>query len=109
EPLLETDAPPGVELVLNRAADGPLLLHLLNLYVASEHIDTHAVPRLADIQVHLNEKRLGLIDNVLIAPPVECVSISRERAGWASITVPSLAVHRTLVLEGKKAELASFS
>jgi hypothetical protein len=98
EPLVQTDAPAGVELVLNRATDGRLLLHLLNLYVASEHIDTQAVPRLADIHLQLNEARLGSIGSASTAPPLQRVRISRERPGWASITVPSLAIHQVVVV-----------
>jgi hypothetical protein len=100
--LLETDAPAGVELVVNEAADGRLLVHLLNQYVASEHVDTGAGPVLAPIRLELNERRLGEITRAWIAPPLTNVTISRQRPGWATVLVPDLAIHKVVVLERQR-------
>jgi hypothetical protein len=100
EPLLRTDAPPGVELVLNRAPDGRLLLHLLNNYVASEYVSAgEAAPRLAPIRVDVNETRLGPMASAAVGPPEALLPISRrELPGWASVTAPSLQIHQTITL-----------
>ncbi len=100
EPLLDTDAPPGVELVLNRTRDGRLLLHLLNNYVFSEHLGTHDAPRLAELHVALNESRVGPIGSASVAPPEQPLTIDHQlRPGWSSLTLPPFAIHQVLILQ----------
>ena len=91
---------PVVELVLNRTPDGRLLLHLLNHYVASDFVShtTAAAPRLAPIQLELNETRLGTINNASAGPPHTTLVIDRRQPGWATLTLPSLHIHQTITI-----------
>lgn len=96
---LQTDAPPGVEVILNKQGDR-YILHLMNYYlVPTLFYDT---PRgsltLANINVKVNEKKLGRISAV--SKGVEGETVSSERQGdWLNIPVSELSIHEFFVLD----------
>ena len=54
--------------------------------------------KLADIQLSINEKRIGRVRKVYRAPSREELSVEHEEQ-WLRVDVPELTVHEILVLE----------
>jgi len=102
--LLETDAPAGVEIVLNRQASR-YLVHVLNHYVGHrEHFSWQEDgPQVVPFKLGLNEARLGRLGRVICQP--EGRELPTRRDGqWLWVEVPALAIHHTLTVEGDEAK-----
>jgi hypothetical protein len=96
---LRTTAPPGVEVVLNRAPHGGLWLHLLNHYVADPAIGADAAPELAGIAIELSESRFGAIGRITAQPAGAELALDRSAAGWVRVTAPPFTAHQVLDIE----------
>jgi hypothetical protein len=100
EPLLTTNAGPGIEITLNRQ-QGRLVLHLCNLYAGDPARLSIGddLPMASGIEVTLNLARLGLSGerSVYAAPstPVEHAA----SAGQLTIKVPAFAIHAVIAVE----------
>jgi hypothetical protein len=94
--IIRTDAPPGVELVLNRAPHGGLWLHLLNHYGASSMLGTEAGPTLAAIRIELDESRLGRLIGVSAKPQSLALDIDRTASPWVAVVAPPFDIHQVL-------------
>jgi hypothetical protein len=97
-PLFRTDAPPGVECLLNRAGDR-LLLHLLNHYAASEFVGAAGGPRVDGFDIEFNEERLGRVRAARVAPSAAPLAIARPEPGWARVVAPPFAIHQVVEVE----------
>ena len=96
---LLTDAPPGVEIILNKQRRR-YILHLMNYYlVPALFYDTaRGSLTLSNITVDINEKRLGRISTVTRG--VDREELASERHGdWLSLHVSDLGVHEFFVLD----------
>lgn len=97
EPLLRSEAPTGVEIVMNEQPKRHLV-HLLNNLI---HPMVYSESRggnlaLADVSFSVNEKRVGPIRQVVSGDGTE---LPMKRNGkWLRITVPRLKVHEVLAL-----------
>jgi len=102
---LRSTAPPGVELVLNRAPHGGLLLHMLNHYAASPLLGEEGAPEIAPFRIALDESRYGGILKATAEPGGHDLEPGYREAGWVSLLVPSFSVHQVLDirLEGRAA------
>jgi hypothetical protein len=96
EPSLRTDAPPGVEVVMNRAPEGGLWIHLLNHYGAHSALGVDVGPDIAPIRIDINEAKVGRVETIVAAPPAQPLSIDRTKDGWATIVAPRFGVHQVL-------------
>jgi hypothetical protein len=95
EPLLRSDAPAGVEIVVN-AQPGRHIVHLLNNLLSPVLVSDNRSGRfvLADISFALNEERIGPVRQVVT---IEGTELPMQREGkWAKVTVPRLKVHEVL-------------
>lgn len=93
---LRTTAPPGVELVLNRAPHGGLLLHLLNHYAASASLGPDGGPEIAPFRIELDESRYGRVLHATAEPGGDDVERAYHEPGWVTLLVPSFSVHQVL-------------
>jgi len=93
---LRTNAPPGVEFVLNRATHGGLWLHLLNHYGTFQTLGSQGAPELAPIRIDFNETRLGRVTGISAAPPMQSLQVDRTVPGWASVVTPPFSIHQVL-------------
>jgi hypothetical protein len=97
EPLLRSEAPAGVEIVINEQP-GRHLVHLLNNLI---HPMVYAETRsgrftLADVSFSVNEKRIGSVRRVLTIDGTE-LPIQHD-GKWMRVTVPRLRIHEVLAL-----------
>ena len=98
EPLLRSDAPAGVEIVIN-AQPGRHIVHLLNNLLSPVLVSDNRSGRfvLADISLALNEQRIGAVRRVVM---IDGTELPMQRDGnWVRVTVPRLKVHEVLALE----------
>ena len=99
-PVLETDAPAGVEMALNRQA-GRAVLHLLNRYAGTvDYLAWADNPaRVNDINIALNLSRLG-VDNVtrVFHAPDTDLDFTID-AGRLRLRLPRLELHAVIVVE----------
>ena len=96
EPVLETDAPVGVEVTLNRWQSS-YLVHLMNHYAGDPANPSYAGERLVlrNIILRLNTERLGPLSRAWLLPQREALE-TRVLDKCIEIVVPELDVHRLL-------------
>ena len=99
EKTLVTNAPPGVEVVLNKQGDR-YIVHLLNNYnIPFLFYDTQRESiKLSKIWVKINEGLTGKIREIKQVCPNNNVRFTREQ-NYITWQVPELAVHEMFVLE----------
>jgi hypothetical protein len=93
ETALETDAPPGVEVVLNRR-QGDCLVHLVNHYAGDAFNPSYAGDRLVirNVVVRLDTERLGPLSRAWVLPQRRTVE-TRAMGRHLEITVPDFDIH----------------
>jgi len=99
EPLIRSEAPSGVEVVVTRQA-GRHIVHLLNHYVdESSRYDRgeDTVPVLADVAVWINERRVGRVKRIVRIPEGDELPIERD-GSWVRVCAERLAVHEMFCL-----------
>ena len=95
EPVLKSEAPAGLEIVIN-AQPKRHLVHVLNTLI---HPVVYAETRpgsltLADVSFAVNEKRIGAVRKVTTS---ERADLPMQRNGkWVRVTLPRLQVHEVL-------------
>lgn len=98
EPLLRSEVPAGVEIVVNKQ-EGRHIVHLLN-YLSSPMLFTDDHPgrlELADLPLAINEKRIG---HVRRATTFDGTVVPLEREGkWLRVIVPRLKIHHMIAFE----------
>ena len=96
QPVLETDAPVGVEVTLNRWQDG-YLVHLMNHYAGDPANPSYAGERLAlkNIVLRLDTRLLGPLSRACLLPSQEALETTARENG-IEIVVPDLEVHRLI-------------
>jgi hypothetical protein len=99
ETVLDTDAPVGVEVTLNRW-HGSYLVHLMNHYAGDPAHPSYAGERLVlrNIVVRLNTGQLGALSRAWLLPQREAVE-TRVLDKSIEIVVPDFAVHCLLQVE----------
>lgn len=97
EPLLKSEAPAGVEIVINRQP-GRHVVHLLNNLLDPMLFSDNRPGRitLADISFAVNEQRIGVVRQARAADGQELPL--KHEGKWAKITLPRLGVHEVLAL-----------
>ena len=96
EPVLESDAPVGVDVTLNRW-QGSYLVHLMNHYAGDSANPSYAGERLVlrNIVVRLNTRLLGPLSRAWLLPQREALE-TRVLEKSIEIVVSDLDVHRLL-------------
>lgn len=99
EPVLETDAPVGVEVALNRWQGG-CLVHLMNHYAGDPANPSCAGERvvLHSIVLRLNTRLLGALSRAWLLPQREALE-TKVLGESLEIVVPDLEVHRLIRVE----------
>jgi hypothetical protein len=97
--VLETDAPVGVEVTLNRSQDS-YFVHLINHCAGDAVNPSYAGERLVmrKIVVRLNRERLGSLSRAWLLPSKEALE-TRVLGEWLEIVVPDFHVHSLLHVE----------
>ncbi len=104
EPLIWTDAPSGVEIVLGRMGGrgGPgFVIHFLNHYVAMSTLHDegeHGIPRISDVAVRVNERRVGRVERLRRLSDGRELPVCRD-GRWVEVHLEYLAVHEMVALE----------
>ncbi|MCK4245422.1 MAG: beta-galactosidase trimerization domain-containing protein, partial [Candidatus Omnitrophica bacterium] len=99
EQLIETDAPAGVEIVLNRQKERKrYILHLINHYVVTggKISLTDEKPILGPININLNLNRIGKINRVY---SLEKNINWRIDKSWLRINISSMKTHSMVVIK----------
>jgi hypothetical protein len=97
-PLLRTNAPSGVELLLNRRPGG-YTLHAFNHYLAAGGGDGRRdAPAVAGVHVVLDERRLLRIGRARLVPEGKCLEV-RRADGMAALDLPAFAIACTVALD----------
>jgi len=100
KPILKTNAPAGVEVVLNEQ-DGRLVAHLINRYLGSADYvawgDDDAKLRDIEIEVDLSRSELAAVKRVYLAPDTPLAYGFSD--GRVSIVLPELNLHAIVVIE----------
>jgi hypothetical protein len=99
EPVLDTDAPVGVEVAVNRW-QGSYLVHLMNHYAGDAANPSYAGERLVlrNIILRLNTERLGRLSRARLLPQEQALN-TRVLDKSIEITVPDFDVHCLLQVE----------
>jgi hypothetical protein len=97
--VLDTDAPTGVEVTLNRWQDS-YIVHLISHYAGDPVNPSYAGERLVmrKIVVRLNTERLGSLSRARVLPSREAVE-TRASGEWLEIVVPDFPVYSLLLAE----------
>ncbi len=98
EPFLQTSAPPGVELVVNRAPHGGLWLHMLNHYARAPELGAVPAPEIAPITVSLDQGRLGRIVSATAQPSRVDLPLERDAGDRVTLMAPAFSVHQVIDL-----------
>ncbi len=98
-PVMDTDAPPGVEVTLNRRQDG-YLVHVMNHYAGDPTNPSCVGERLVvrNTSVRLNTDRLGALSRACALPSREDV-VTRTSGRCLEIVLPDFDVHCLLHVE----------
>jgi hypothetical protein len=98
--LIEGNAPPGVQFILNRQ-DKRLVLHMLNHHIGAlgNYGDDEKITLLSSFKVRLNLSRIGDVRTVELAPKAEGFGW-RIEGSWLELDIPRLAIHSAVVIEG---------
>lgn len=99
DPVIETNAPPGVEVVLNRQRDR-YILHVINKYsaMAGTYSLANNGPKIADIEVTVNIARIGTRENIYLAPESSKLNWSIEN-NRLKIKLNRLDINAIIVIE----------
>lgn|GEM_PF-873166 len=99
ETVLDTDAPAGVEVTVNRW-QGSYLVHLMNHYAGDAFNPSYGGERLVlkNIVLRLNNERLGHLSRAWLLPQHEAVEV-RALGKSIQIVVPDFDVHCLLQVE----------
>jgi alpha-L-fucosidase len=98
EPILRSEVPAGVSIVVNEQ-DGRYIVHLLNNLLDPMLFSDNrtGLLKLASLKFGLNQRRTG---SVRRAATVSGQELQIQRNGkWAAVTVPELNVHEAVVFE----------
>jgi len=100
EPLIITNAPRGIEIVLNRK-DKKYIINLINTYPGIDggkcDIGEKRV-RLQGINLDINLEKIGNKKNVYLYPSKESVKFRTDNK-WLRMDIPTLEIHQMIVLE----------
>ena len=99
EPLVRSETPPEVEVVVNRQGERHVV-HLLNHYgdMTQMFDRRYDVPRLARVTVWLNERRIGPVSRIVRVPQDRELAIERD-ANWVRLVADELAIQEIFVIE----------
>ena len=99
EPLVRSETPPEVEVVVNRQGTRHVV-HLLNHYgdMTQMFDRRYDVPRLARVTVWLNERRIGPVSRIVRVPQDRELAIERD-ANWVRLVADELAIQEIFVIE----------
>jgi hypothetical protein len=103
-PILRSDSPSGVEVVVSCDETGPgsrHVVHFLNHYVAESMYDRddRSAPVLSNIAVWLNEQHVGKVSRLTRLSDGAELPLNVED-GWVEVRLDRLRVHEMVVLEG---------
>jgi hypothetical protein len=98
EPLIRSEAPSGVEVVLNRQGTSHIV-HFLKHYAASSslHDSADAGPVLSDVAIWLNQKRIGHVNRVIRVPDAAQMGLVTD-GEWVRVAAPQLRFHEMVML-----------
>ncbi len=99
DPILKTNAPPGLEVVLNRQKCG-YVLHLINKYPGASGtyaLEDHRLP-MHDLEVSVNQSQIPTPTRIYLAPRRQEVNWSLQN-GWMKISVPTFDTNALIVIE----------
>lgn len=100
EPVLSTNAPQGVEVVLNRRGN-EYVLHLINTYPGLESgrfLPEQGTMQLGGLKVWLNGNVLGKVQSAQVVPDGEPAKLIQED-GWHALDLPPLEDHLAFAIE----------
>ncbi len=99
EPLLRSEAPSGVEVVVNRQGDRHIV-HLVNRYPILTALNDRPgnPPSLANVTLWMNENRIGKVQGILRAPGGRTIDLERD-GSWVRLTAPELVNQEIFALE----------
>ena len=99
EPLLRSETPSGVEIVLNRQGEGHIL-HMINHYVerSSFHDRPSDLPKLSNVSVWVNEGRIGALKKIVRVPHNQEMKLERD-GSWVHVEAQELGIQEIFVLE----------
>ncbi len=98
DPLLTTDAPPGVELLLARQRDR-LIMYAFNHYLVHDNLGAaRGGPALAPFRVSVNTARLGSVRSAQLAPDGVFLPVLLS-SGYVSVDVPRLEIAEIVVFD----------
>jgi hypothetical protein len=99
DPVLGTDAPAGVEVVMNRW-QGRYLVHLMNHYAGDPANPSHGGERLVlrNVILRLDTARLGRLGKAYALPSRQAVE-TRVQESCIEIVVPDFDLHCLLLVE----------
>lgn len=101
EPMLQTDAPPCVDVALRRAADGRLAVHLLNLshaQRADRFLHTDFIPPVGPFEIRL---RLPNKPSAVLWEPEKASLQWKYQDGVLTARIPKLEIHGALVVDDR--------
>lgn len=92
DPLIRTNAPAGVEVLLRRGPDG-FLLHAFNKYAAVPGVgDGSNPPKISGLKVWLNRSRLGPVDSAELLTGENALEPVVDDS-WLLVPLPELGIH----------------
>ena len=99
QPLLRSETPSGVEVVVNRQGDRHIL-HLINHYVenSSFHDKPNDLPKLSNVSVWVNEERIGPVKKIVQVPHNQEMKLERH-GSWVHVEAQELGIQEIFVLE----------
>ena len=99
EPLVSSETPPEVEVIVNKQGERHIV-HMLNHYGDMTHIydRRYDVPKLANVSIWINEKRIGSIKKIIRVPDNEEMKIERD-GSWVHLLAGELAIQEIFVIE----------
>ncbi|MDO9543040.1 MAG: alpha-L-fucosidase, partial [Kiritimatiellia bacterium] len=98
EPLLRSESPSAVEVVVNRQGNRHII-HFLNHYVdmSSFYDRPHTVPRLSNVSVWINQNRIGPVKKVFQVPDMKEMELETNGV-WVRVAPQELNIHEMFVL-----------
>ncbi len=99
DPLLKSETPPGVEVIVNCQHDRHIV-HLINHYLdmTSLYDRRDNVPKLGNVSVWINEKRIGSVKKIIRVPDKQEIEVERDGC-WVHLVAPELVIQEIFVLK----------
>ncbi len=99
EPLLRSEAPSGVEVIVNRQGNRHIV-HFVNRYPILTGLNDRPgnLPSLANVTVWINENRVGKVRRILRAPRDREIGLERN-GSWVRLRAKELAIQESFILE----------